>query len=77
MRKIMVLFALMMALGQWACQLVGGTASWNTVTVESYESNSDSDNRMNQLAEDYRAGRVTRRDYDARKGQVEIGSIHF
>jgi hypothetical protein len=75
MRKLLVLFALMMALGQWACQLVGGTASWNTVTVESYESNSD--NRMNQLAEDYRADRVSRRDYEARKGQLEIGSFHY
>jgi hypothetical protein len=75
MRKITVLFALMMALGQWACQLVGRTASWNTVTVESYDSNTD--NRMNQLAEDYRAQRVTRRDYEARKGQVEIGSVHY
>jgi len=75
MRKLMVPFALMMALGQWACQLTGAAASWNTVTVASYESNTD--NRMNQLEEDYRAERTTRRDYEARKGQLEIGSFHY
>ena len=75
MRKLMVHFALMMALGQSACQLTGGAASWNTVTVESYESNSD--NRMNLLEDDYRADRITRRDYEVRKGKLEIGSIHY
>lgn len=72
MRKLMVLCALMMALGQWACQLTGGAASWNTVTVESYESNS-----YNRLEDDYRADRITRRDYEVRKGQLAIGSIHY
>ena len=75
MRKLMVLLALMMALGQWACQLTGGAASWNTVTVASYGSNSH--NRMNQLEEDYRADRISRRNYEARKGQLEIGSIRY
>jgi hypothetical protein len=43
--------------------------------VASYRSNSYS--RMNQLEDDYRADRITRRDYETRKGQVEIGSVHF
>ena len=75
MRKLMVLFALMMALGQWACQLTRGAASWNTVTVASYQSNSY--NRMNQLEDDYRADRISRRIYEIRKGVLEIGSIHY
>jgi hypothetical protein len=75
MRKLLVLFTLMMALGQWGCQFTGGVGSWNGATVASYRSNSYS--RMNQLEDDYRADRITRRDYETRKGQVEIGSVHF
>ena len=32
---------------------------------------------MNQLEEDYRAQRITRRDYEIRKGQVEIGFLRY
>ena len=71
MRKLMMLFALMIALGQWGCQLVGGAASGNRTPVSGYNSNSHY--QMNQLEEDYRAQRITRKDYEFRKGQVEIG----
>ena len=75
MRKLMVLFALMIALGQWGCQFVGGTASGNSTPVSGYDSNPHY--QMNQLEEDYRAQRITRRDYELRKGQVEIGFILY
>jgi hypothetical protein len=70
MRKLLVLFALMIALGQWGCQFVGGAASGNTIPVLGYDSNSHY--QMNQLEEDYREQRISRRDYEIRNGQVEI-----
>ena len=75
MRKLMVLFALMIALGQWDCQFLGGSASENNTPVSSYDSNSHY--QMNQLEEDYRDQRISRRDYEIRKGQVEIGVILY
>jgi hypothetical protein len=75
MGKLMVLFALMMALGQWGCQFIGGSASGNRTPVSRYDSNSHY--QMNQLEEDYRAQRITRRDYEIRKGQLEIGFILY
>ena len=75
MQKLMVLFALMIALGQWGCQFVGGAASGNITPVSGYDSNSHY--QMNQLEEDYREQRISRKDYEVRKGQVEIGFILF
>ena len=74
MRKLMVLFALTSALGQWGCQFLG-PASGNRTPVSGYRSNSHY--QMNQLEEDYRAQRITRRDYEIRKGQAEIGFILY
>ena len=75
MRKLMVLFALMIALGQWGCQFVGGAASGNRTPVSGYNSNSHY--QMNQVEEDYRGQRISRRDYEMRKGQVEFGVILY
>jgi hypothetical protein len=75
MGKLMVLLALMIALGQWGCQFVGGTTSGNKTPVSGYKSNSHY--QMNQLEEDYRAQRISRRDYENRKGQLEIGFILY
>jgi hypothetical protein len=75
MGKLMVLLALLIALGQWSCQFVGGTASGNKTPVSRYDSNSHY--QMNQLEEDYRAQRISRRDYENRKGQLEIGFILY
>lgn len=75
MRKLMVLFALMIALGQWGCQFLGGSGSGNNTPVSGYNSNSHY--QMNQLEEDYRDQRISRRDYEIRKGQVEIGFILY
>lgn len=75
MRKLMVLLALMIALGQWGCQFIGGTAPGNSTLVAGYDSHSHY--QMNQLEEDYRAQRISRRDYELRKGQVEIGFILY
>jgi hypothetical protein len=59
MRTLMVLLALVIALGQWGCQLQGG-----------YDSNSYYE--LNQLEDVYREQRITRTDHELRKGPVEI-----
>jgi hypothetical protein len=74
MGKLIVL-VLMIALGQWGCQFVGGTASGNKTPVSGYNSNSHY--QMIQLEEDYRAQRISRKDYEIRKGQLEIGFILY
>ncbi len=61
MRKLMVLFALMIA------------PSGNRTPVSAYNSNSHY--QMNQLEEDYRDQRISCKDYEIRKGQVAIGFI--
>jgi len=75
MRKLRVLVALLIALGQWGCQFLGGTAPGNSTLVSGYNANSHY--QMNQVEEDYRGRRITRRDYEIRKGQVEIGFILY
>ena len=74
MRKFTVLLALMIAFGQWGCQFLG-TASGNKTPVSGYRSNSHY--QMNQVEEDYRGQRISRRDYEVRKGQVEFGLILY
>jgi hypothetical protein len=75
MRKLMVLLALMITLSQWGCQFLGRPALGNSTPVSGYDSNSHY--QMNQLEEDYRAQRITRRDYEIREGQVEIGFLRY
>jgi hypothetical protein len=75
MRKLTVHLALIIALGQWGCQFLRRTASGNSTRVSGYNSNSHY--QMNQLEEDYRAQRVTRKNYEIRKGQIEIGFILY
>ena len=59
MRKFTVLLALVIALGQWGCQFHGGN-------------DADSYYQMNQLDDINREQRITRPDYELRKGAVEI-----
>ena len=59
MRKLMVLLALVIALGQWGCQFHGGN-------------DSNSYYQLNQLEDVYREQRITRTDYERRKRPVEI-----
>ena len=75
MRKSTVLLALVIALGQWGCQFVGGSASGNRTPVSRYDSNSHY--QMNQLEEDYRAQRISRKDREIRKGQVQLAFILY
>jgi hypothetical protein len=75
MKKLMLVFVLMMALGQSGCAFLGGAALGALGTSAGYEINAKS--KMDQLEDDYKAERISRKEYEARKSQLEKGSIIY
>lgn len=75
MKKLMLVLVLMMALGQSGCAFLGGAALGALGTSAGYEVNAKS--KMDQLEDDYKAERISRKEYEARKSQLEKGSIIY
>ena len=75
MKKLTLVLVLMMALGQSGCTFLGGAAVGAVGTSAAYEINAHS--KMNQLEDDYKAERISRREYESRKSQIEKGSILY
>jgi len=75
MKHLMLMFVLIMALGQGGCAFLGGAAVGALGTSAGYEINAKS--KMDQLEDDYRRERISRREYEARKSQIEKGSIIY
>jgi hypothetical protein len=75
MKNLMLMFVLIMALGQGGCAFLGGAAVGALGTSAGYEINAKS--KMDQLEDDYRRERISRREYEARKSQIEKGSIIY
>jgi hypothetical protein len=75
MKNLMLVFVLMMALGQSGCAFLGGAAVGALGTSAGNEINAKS--KMDQLEDDYRNERISRREYEARKSQIEKGSIIY
>jgi hypothetical protein len=75
MTKLMLVLALMVALGQSGCAFLGGAALGALGTSAGYEINAKS--KMDQLEDDYKAERISRKEYLARKSQLEKGSIIY
>ena len=75
MKKLMLVFVLMIALGQSGCAFLGGAAVGALGTSAGYEINARS--KMNQLEDDYKAERISRREYEDRKSQIEKGSVIY
>jgi hypothetical protein len=75
MRNLMLMFVLMIALGQSGCAFLGGAALGALGTSAGYEINAKS--KMDQLEDDYKAERISRKEYLARKSQLEKGSIIY
>ena len=65
----------MMAPGQSGCAFLGGAAVGGLATGAGYEINAYS--QMSKLEDDYKAERISRREYDSRKSQIEKGSIIY
>jgi hypothetical protein len=75
MKKLMLVLVLMMGFGQGGCEFIGGAAVGALGTSAGYEYNAH--RKMNQLEDDYKAERISRREYEARKSQIEKGSIIY
>jgi hypothetical protein len=75
MKKLMLALVLLVGVGQSGCAFLGGAAVGALGTSAGYEINAHS--KMNQLEDDYKAERISRREYDARKSQLEKGSILY
>jgi len=71
----MLVSALVMALGQSGCAFLGGAAVGAVGTSAAYEINAHS--KMNQIEDDYKTERISRKEYDSRKSQIEKGSIIY
>jgi hypothetical protein len=75
MTKLMLVLVLLIGLSQSGCAFLGGAAVGALGTSAGYEINAHS--KMNQLDDDFRAERISRREYEARKSQLEKGSIIY
>lgn len=75
MKKLMLVSVLVMALGQSGCAFLGGAAVGSLATGAGYEINAHS--QMSKLEDDYKAERISRREYESRKSQIEKGSIIY
>ena len=75
MKKLMLLLVLIVAVGQSGCAFLGGAALGALGTSAGYEINAHS--KMDQLEADYKAERISRKEYEARKSQLEKGSIIY
>jgi hypothetical protein len=74
MKKLMILL-LLTAISQSGCAFLGGAATGALVTGAGYEINAKQ--QMDRLDEDFRNERISRREYEERKRQIEAGSIIY
>jgi hypothetical protein len=75
MKKVILAVALLVGLTQTGCAFLGGGALSRLATGAGYELNARS--QMDKLEADYRNERISRREYEARKAQIEKGSIIY
>ena len=76
MKKLLLLLGvLLIGVSQSGCMLLGGAALGAIGTSAGYEINANS--KMDQLESDYKAERISRSEYLARKSQLEKGSIIY
>ena len=74
MKKIMLLL-LFVSVTHWGCEFLGGAAVGGLATGAGYEINAK--RQMDRLEDDYRSERISRREYESRKAQIERGSIVY
>jgi hypothetical protein len=74
MNKILALL-LLAGTTQWGCEFLGGAAVGGLATGAGYEINAY--RQMDKLEDDYRRERISRREYEERKRQIERGSIVY
>jgi hypothetical protein len=73
--KSIATLLLLSSLALTGCEFVAGAATGALATGAGYEFNSK--RQMDRLEDDYRRERISRREYEARKHQIERGSILY
>jgi len=71
----MLALVLLIGVSQSGCMFLGGAALGALGTGAGYEVNASS--KMDELESDYKAERISRSEYLARKSQLEKGSIVY
>lgn len=74
MKKYIALL-IFIGLSQAGCQFIGGAATGALATGAGYEIQAK--RQMDRLEEDFRNERISRREYESRKKQIEAGSILY
>jgi hypothetical protein len=74
MKKLLVL-VMLASTAHWGCEFLGGAAAGALATGAGYEYNSK--RQMDKLEDDYKNERISRSQYEARKKQIESGSIIY
>lgn len=74
MKKYLTLLVFL-SLGQWGCAFLGGAATGALATGAGYEINAK--RQMDKLEDDYKNERISRRQYEERKKQIEAGSVIY
>ena len=75
MNKVILAVGFLVGLTQSGCAFLGGAALGSLATGAGYEVNAHS--QMEKLEADYKNERISRREYEARKAQIEKGSIIY
>ena len=73
--KNLVALLFLGSLGLGGCEFVAGAATGALATGAGYEINAK--RQMDRIDEDYRHERISRREYERRKNQIERGSIIY
>ena len=73
--KKYILLVMLICFTQWGCAFIGGAAVGGLAAGAGYEINAK--RQMDQLEADYRSERISRREYESRKSQIESGSIFY
>jgi hypothetical protein len=75
MKKSMLVLMITMVLGQWGCSgaFWGGTAAGALGAGAGYEIQAK--RQMDKLEDDFKSGKIDRKEYENRKQQIEKGSI--
>lgn len=74
MRNLAILL-LLGSLGMAGCEFVAGAATGALATGAGYEINAK--RQMDRLDDDYRSERMSRREYERRRSQIERGSVVY
>ena len=75
MKKILLVLVLLIGVSQGGCAFLGGAAVGALGTSAGYEINAK--RQMDRLEDDYKSERISRREYESRKSQIEKGSIIY